>query len=229
MRYPGGKGKCFQHVINLLPPHSTYIETHLGGGAVLRHKKTARTNIGIDKDPVVIRSWRLRFPTLATYVEGDAIDFLASQTFSGDEVVYCDPPYLPSTRRQARVYTHDYTERDHLRLLEALRNIRCRIVVSGYSSELYDALLRDWSTRTFWAKAHDSLRLEKLWYNFQTPSHLHDVRYIGRNFRERQTIKRRLSRLQRRMSMLSPAERQSLLEWLEALEDRNADLSFSKK
>jgi len=48
MRYPGGKGKCYQHVINLMPPHSVYIETHLGGGSVLRHKRPAKRNIAIE-------------------------------------------------------------------------------------------------------------------------------------------------------------------------------------
>lgn len=106
-----------QKAPDVLPPHPTYIETHLGGGAVLRHKKPARSSIGVDRDPAVIRSWRRDFPLLATYIEADAVDFLASQRFVGDEVVYCDPPYLPSTRRRARVYRHDYGERDHVKML----------------------------------------------------------------------------------------------------------------
>src|SRR5436309_15931595 len=100
MRYPGGKGKVYQHIINVLPPHITYIETHLGGGAVLRHKRLAQTNIGVDRDPIVIRGWRRQFPFLAEFIEADAVDFLRSRRFVGDEVVYCDPPYLPSTRRR---------------------------------------------------------------------------------------------------------------------------------
>lgn len=108
MRYPGGKGKCYQHIINILPPHATYIETHLGGGSVLRHKKPAGTSIGVDRDAAVIRSWQRLFPLLASYVEADAVEFLAAQRLAGDEVVYCDPPYLPSTRRRDRVYRHDY-------------------------------------------------------------------------------------------------------------------------
>ena len=98
MRYPGGKGKCFQHVINILPPHRTYIETHLGGGAVLRHKAPAEKSIGIDLDEKVIAFWRQQFPSLATYMVGDANSFLASQNFDKTDLVYCDPPYLPQTR-----------------------------------------------------------------------------------------------------------------------------------
>ena len=75
MRYPGGKGKCFQHIVNILPPHSTYIETHLGGGSVLLNKAPATENIGIDRDPRVIRFWKKNFPDIANFVETDAIDF----------------------------------------------------------------------------------------------------------------------------------------------------------
>ena len=217
MRYPGGKGKTYQHIINVLPSHTTYIETHLGGGAVLRHKKPADRSIGIDLDAAVIRRWRYLFPSLADYFESDAVDFLTSQRFAGDEVVYCDPPYLPGTRRRARVYRHDYVESDHIRLLSTLREVPCRVVVSGYPSELYDEWLSDWSTQTFAAKSHHGVRQEKLWFNFEVPPCLHDARHLGRDFRERQTIKRRLQRLKRRITTLSAPERHLLSEWLEDL------------
>lgn len=215
MRYPGGKGKCYQHIINIFPPHSVYIETHLGGGAVLRHKKPASASIGVDRDPVVVRSWRHLFPSLASYVEADAVDFLSSRHFNGDELVYCDPPYLPSTRRRSRVYRHDYTERDHLRLLEAVRKLPCCAVISGYPSDLYDQCLTAWRTLTYPAKAHDGIREEKIWFNFEPPARLHDAQYLGRDFRERQNIKRRLQRLQGRISTLSLPEQRLLSEWLD--------------
>ena len=52
--YPGGKGSSFQKLINLMPPHAVYIETHYGGGAVARNKRPASDNICIDIDPNVI-------------------------------------------------------------------------------------------------------------------------------------------------------------------------------
>ena len=57
--YPGGKGASgvHQNIINLIPPHDVYIETHLGGGSILRRKRPAPINIGIDLDPEVIESW----------------------------------------------------------------------------------------------------------------------------------------------------------------------------
>lgn len=37
-------GLC-QPIIALMPPHDTYIETHLGGGAIMRRKPPALRNI----------------------------------------------------------------------------------------------------------------------------------------------------------------------------------------
>lgn len=214
VRYPGGKEKCFQHVVNVLPPHSVYIEPFLGAGAVLRNKRPADVNIGVDQDPNLIQKWRQDFPSLASYVEGDAIAFLSTRTFIGDELVYCDPPYLPSTRLRSRVYRFDYTENDHVRLLTTLRSLSCRVVVSGYPSDLYDEHLPGWTTDTFLAKAHNGLRLEKLWFNYAAPTELHDPRFLGRNFRERQTVKRRLERAQARIARLDPREQHQLWAWL---------------
>jgi hypothetical protein len=41
----------------MMPPHDTYIETHLGGGAVMRNKPPARNNIAIDIDPEPLESF----------------------------------------------------------------------------------------------------------------------------------------------------------------------------
>jgi DNA adenine methylase len=233
MRYPGGKGKCFQHVINLLPPHRTYIETHLGGGAVLRHKAPAVNSYGIDLDPHVVNHWQKQFPQLAKYIIADAVEILASWPFRGDEVVYCDPPYLAATRRRHRVYRCDYTEEDHSRLITTLRDIPCFVVLSGYPSALYDELLPDWNTAEFPAKTHVGIRTERLWFNYTPPAHLHDASYLGCTFRERQTVKRRLHRLQNRIAGLTATEKFEIFKWinqhLDREEDAHARLLFSKR
>lgn len=54
--YPGGKNRHYQTIINQIPPHHEYIETHLGSGAILRHKRPAAANVGIDKNPAVIQA-----------------------------------------------------------------------------------------------------------------------------------------------------------------------------
>jgi len=88
MGYPGGKGRLWQDVVSFMPPHATYFETHLGGGAVMRNNRPADTSIGVDIDSWVIRT------TSAWNVPGlmlrnaDVLAFLANYSFDGSELVY---------------------------------------------------------------------------------------------------------------------------------------------
>lgn len=215
MRYPGGKGRSYQHVINLMPPHDLYIESHLGGGSVLRHKRPAQRSIAIDRDPRVLNLWRRRYPNLADYHLTDSVEFLSGFSFHGGEVVYADPPYLTSTRRRSRVYRFDYTQEDHKRLLDLLRSLPCPVIISAYPSRFYDRALAGWRTREFSAKTHRGMRTEVLWYNFNPPRELHDSRFIGDNYRQREVVRRRLARLKERLQRLPAIERNAIRRWLE--------------
>lgn len=214
MRYPGGKGKSFQHVINLMPPHRVYIETHLGGGSVMRNKLPAFRNIGIDADDRVISQWSKTSMSNVDLIHGRAEEFLLSYDFRGDELIYADPPYHPDTRRAARLYRNEYSAEDHERLLSLLRDLPCMVIISGYTNPLYRAILSDWEMRKFQAKTHTDVREETLWFNFNPPQVLHDSRYLGQNFRERQTTKRRLNRLKEKISCMNPVERAAIAQWL---------------
>ena len=194
MRYPGGKSSCFHHLINLIPPHRTYIETHLGGGAVLRNKVAADRNVGIDRDSAVIQKYLGQFDTRYEFLVGRAEDFLKGYPFDGSEFVYLDPPYWPSARRSRRSpYRFDYTEADHLTLLGIISELPCPVMISGYRNSGYDDALADWYRHTFPTASRTGRRIETVWLNYK-PSTLHDTRFLGRNFRERQAIKRRRSR-----------------------------------
>lgn len=210
MRYPGGKSRCFQNLINLIPPHRIYIETHLGGGAVLRHKVPADYTIGIDRDPNVIEVFRRRFPTYR-FVTGRAEDFLRGFEFTGDEFVYADPPYMPSTRRSKRpLFRFDYTEIEHVKLLRLLRSIECRVLISGYANSTYDRELPGWAQQQFPGTSHVGRREETVWFNY-SPKTLHDTRYLGLTFRDRQAIKRKRARWAERFRGVPIALQQALL------------------
>jgi DNA adenine methylase len=100
MNYPGGKGGVFHKLINLMPPHEVYIETHLGGGAIMRNRARAQRDIGIEIDPQVIEMWCQNKPIDFELIHDDAINYLKSYQFTGRELLYCDPPYLRKTRKK---------------------------------------------------------------------------------------------------------------------------------
>lgn len=50
--------------------------------------------------------------------------------------------------------------------------------------------------------------------NYAAPQELHDSRYLGDTFRERQTIARRQSRLRDRIAAMESVERNDFLHWI---------------
>jgi hypothetical protein len=54
-------GLC-QAIIALMPPHDTYIETHLGGGAIMQRKPPALRSIGIERNARVLERFQCDYP-----------------------------------------------------------------------------------------------------------------------------------------------------------------------
>ena len=215
MAYVGGKGNCIARVIGAMPTHSIYIETHLGGGAVMRAKRPAQRQIGIDADERVIRAWRERGAP-CELVHSDAVTFLKQFPFSGSELVYADPPYPAETRSGAHRYRHDYQEEDHAELLKVLASLNCRVLVSGQPTRLYNERLATWRCTQFGSGGRRGGRRELLWANYPEPVALHDPAKAGATFRERERVKRRLTTIQRKVERMGFAERTLFVDWLTA-------------
>ncbi len=213
MKYPGGKGASgvYQRLINQIPPHRVYIESHLGGGALMHYKKLADINIGLDIDPTIVEGWGSASNMDLVCV--DAVQYLNRYPFEGDEFVYADPPYLPSTRRSKRaIYKNEYTEQQHIELLQLLVALPCKVMISGYWSELYETHLNDWRYMAFVTRTRSGEQAtESLWMNYPEPEKLHDYRFLGGTFRERERIRRRIDRWRERLEAMPPQERNALL------------------
>lgn len=65
-----------------------------------------------------------------------------------DTLHYCDPPYPQSVRQTGTTHTHRYrwemTDKDHEALAELLQSLKGMVVISSYTSALYDRLYRGW-------------------------------------------------------------------------------------
>jgi DNA adenine methylase len=148
-------------------------------------------------------------------LHGDAISFLAGWPFTGRELVYCDPPYMMESRGPRRIYRCEMADADHGRLLDLLRLLPCRVMISGYWTPLYARKLKSWESVHYPAMTRGGTRDEWLWMNFPEPVALHDYRYLGSNFRERERIKRKKLRWTRRLDAMPLLERRALLSAIE--------------
>lgn len=82
-------------------------------------------------------------------------------------LIYCDPPYLQSLRKK-RMYAYETPDDYHVKLLEALKESKSKIILSGYDNPLYNVTLIGWNTDEKKTTAQMGLpRVEKVWFNFE--------------------------------------------------------------
>lgn len=225
-KYDGGKNGSgtYQQIINVMPPHKIYIEGFLGSGAIMRRKRAAATNIGYDMDPKVIGS----FKDASRYIikRMDTIEFLKTSVDlinllhdAGIKIlIYLDPPYPKFTRLdQNDLYKYEMTDEQHEMMLLAITQLKCDVLVSSYKNTMYDRVLKNWNHHEFQSQTRIGPRIECLYYNYEKPTELHDYRYLGEDFRERDAIKGRINRRVSKIISMPAAEQNSLLQQLEKL------------
>jgi len=91
-------------------------------------------------------------------VENADFDRVLAAYDSPDTLFYLDPPYVAASRRSTTIYTHEMTDADHTRLLDAVEDIQGMAILSCYAHPLYDARLAGWERLTktshAWSVAH---------------------------------------------------------------------------
>lgn len=217
MAYNGGKAGAgtSQKIINLMPPHRVYVEPFLGAGAILRTKRPAAETVGVELDPAVIAAHWREPPPGVTIICGDGLEYLRARPWVGGELVYLDPPYLAETRTSERpLYRFELDPKGHRALLRIALDLRAAgvlVMLSGYYSRLYEQALKGWHLTTYGSMTRRGMALEHLWASFPAPLALHDYRFLGDDYRERERIRRKVRRWKARLATMPQIERQAML------------------
>ena len=102
----------------------------------------------------VSRLHEIRDRLRSVQIENKDFEFILKHYDSKDTFFYLDPPYLPETRVSTNDYTHEMTYEDHEKLLDILKGIKGKVMLSGYPNVLYDTL--QWNAYSFdtlaWSK-----------------------------------------------------------------------------
>ena len=86
-----------------------------------------------------------------------------------ETVFYVDPPYVHSSRGDAKAYGYELSDREHTELANVLNRVRGRVVLSGYRTPLYDGLYNKWRRIDAEESTCHSVRQprrESVWLNF---------------------------------------------------------------
>ena len=243
--YTGSKNASgvAQRIISEMPVHTVYIELFAGTGIVGRLKKPAAADIFVDSDtaaPVFMAIPPAASPFMTaldgrsetslysavrpgtTAAVDDAISVLKriSKFDCSDVLLYVDPPYLMSVRsHKKKYYRHEFhTEREHIELASLLMASGAGVMVSGYDSPLYRRLFKGWRRIEIPTIVRSGeRRIEIVWMNFPPPIVLHDSRFVGDNFRERERIKRKRNRWEERLRTMSRLDRIAVVDAIRSL------------
>lgn len=96
---------------------------------------------------------------------------LIKQLDSPSTLFYLDPPYVLQTRNYKKAYAYEMSNHQHKLLLKLITSLKGKVILSGYSHEIYEEMLSGWiridiPVRINSSKAH---RTERLWVNFHPP------------------------------------------------------------
>ena len=84
-------------------------------------------------------------------------------------LIYCDPPYMFRTRH-GKQYRCEMGDSDHEELLKALIKHKGYVVLSGYDTDLYNDMLKNWNRyeTTSYTQAQTK-KQEVIWLNYDPP------------------------------------------------------------
>ncbi|MBY6005397.1 DNA adenine methylase [Salipiger bermudensis] len=153
----------------------TVVKSFMGFGSNAIHRKSGFRSNSNRSGTTPARDW-VNYPdSLARVIERlrgvvvlnrDAREVMEAHD-GPDTLHYVDPPYVAATRDAGCDYAHEMTDADHRDLLEFLRTLTGRVVLSGYPHQSYDDALDGWR-RIERASLADGARkrTEVLWMNF---------------------------------------------------------------
>lgn len=92
------------------------------------------------------------------------------QRYDSEETLfYCDPPYPHDSRGDTNAYGYEMTDDDHRRLAAVLHNVKGKVAISSYASNLMSELYKDWNCIEAPSRKVHSVkqdRVELLWINY---------------------------------------------------------------
>jgi hypothetical protein len=106
-----------------------------------------------------------------------------------------------------------YIHRNSLRagLVKRLADYR-RSSYLVYAYELYTNELNLWFIQSFQTMTRGGMATEHVWMSYPPPNKLHDYRYLGNTFRDRERIQRKQNRWVARLKRMPELERNALLD-----------------
>lgn len=134
------------------------------------HKGIPEEEYGWESSKINILNVQKRIKNV-TLLNENALDII-SNYYEEKTFFYLDPPYLENTRVSKKVYKKEMPLETHIDLLDLINQTKSKIMLSGYSSKLYEEKLKSWNKLCKNSILHSShaktktSKVECLWTNY---------------------------------------------------------------
>ena len=214
--YNGGKAGngTYQNIINHIPKCNVFIDAMVGNGGILFNLKLPGLTVINDIDSGVIEKYDIQHFENIIIENFDYRSIIAKYDCdrSYNIFFYFDPPYLKSSRKsQKDLYRYEWNESQHIEFLSLTNTVKSNCMISHYPCELYDNYLKGWKTFDFQSTTRNGTATERIYMNYEKPTILQDFRYLGKDYIDRQRIKRKVQRFIKKLETLPDDERTAIL------------------
>lgn len=217
--YRGNKNipGLFQWIINRIPPYKKMYEAFAGSAAITFKLNLPVPTVLNDCDPGVTDSLNCRILNSKlehiTIKNLPAVQLISSLQSAGtDTFVYCDPPYLLSTRgSNKKIYKHEMTDRQHKKFLLAVHTVNFNCMISHYECPMYNDYLKSWTREKKKVRYRGKTVEECIYYNYSKPTELMCYRFVGTDCWDRQRVTRKINRLTEKLLSLPVLERNAII------------------
>lgn len=93
----------------------------------------------------------------------DGLELIKKYKNKENVLIYCDPPYVQSTRTSNIRYDIDMEDDIQDKFIDVCIGSKCKMLISGYDNEKYDALLENGFNKVNFTTNN---RVETLWKNY---------------------------------------------------------------
>lgn len=218
--YPGNKNIAgyIQKIVNNIPECDKFVELFAGSGSVSNFLfKSVGSRVEFHMNDISSEvTDQFDYPSGSTVTNlsySDLIQSLLSVSPGIRTFLFCDPPYLYSTRPgSTEIYDHEFSDYDHIEFLHIARNIDNNCMITHPACDLYDRTLYGWRTVDVTVRYHNKTSKERLYMNYDKPDRLITYDHSGSDCWDRQRIKRKIYRNLQKISSLPAAEQEPLLK-----------------